>query len=360
MPRWALAFALLLASALAAPAQQEGTYVVPRFRFEGGGEIGDLKVGYVTWGKLNAARDNAVLLLPATNAFKTWAAYHIGPGKAFDPDKHFVIGVDPIGSGTSSKPADGLGIGFPAYTIRDMVRAQHELVTKGLGIEKLLSVGGASMGAFQGVEWGINYPDSMRGLLLWVPAARSDRHFHIIMDAVAATITLDPAYRDGRYEANPVEGMRRAGMIYFPWLYSDAYLRRLTDDAEYDKAKMAFGEGWARLWDANTLLWRYKASRNHDAAKPFGGDMTAALARIRVPALIMPSTSDRTVPAYLTDELVNGLHKVTYAPIQSERGHLAYLQGEGTPEYEHVSAGTKSFLEVLAGERPTSTTGSPR
>src|SRR5689334_15146762 len=89
---------------------------------------------------------------------------------------------------------------FPRYTIRDMVRTEHELVTKGLGLSGLYAVAGPSMGSFQGVEWGINYPTFMKGLVLIVPAARSDQHFHAIVDAVEGMITLDPAYKDGKYE----------------------------------------------------------------------------------------------------------------------------------------------------------------
>src|SRR5271170_3941911 len=138
-------------------AQQEGTFVIPEFRFEKGGELADMKVGYITWGKLNEAKDNTLLILPATNAPKAWAAYHIGPGKTFDSDKYFIVGVDPIGSGTSSKPSDGLGPKFPKYTIRDMVRAQYQLLTKQFGLSQARAIGGASMGSFQSVEWGVTY-----------------------------------------------------------------------------------------------------------------------------------------------------------------------------------------------------------
>src|SRR4051812_14044517 len=96
-----LRIALLITISMVLPrsgyAQQEGTFVIPSFRFEKGGQLADMKVGYITWGKLNDAKDNALLILPATNAPKAWAAYHIGPGKTFDSDKYFIIGVDPIG-----------------------------------------------------------------------------------------------------------------------------------------------------------------------------------------------------------------------------------------------------------------------
>jgi homoserine O-acetyltransferase/O-succinyltransferase len=328
-------------------AQQEGTFVIPEFQFEKGGKLTDMKVGYITWGKLDDAKDNALLILPATNAPKAWAAQHIGPGKTFDTDKYFVIGVDPIGSGTSSQPADGLGTQFPKYTIRDMVRAQYQLLTKQFGLTHAYAIGGASMGSFQSVEWGVTYPGFARGLLLWVPAARSDRHFQAIVDAVNAVIMLDPAYKNGKYDVQPVEGMRRAGMVYFPWLYSDEYLAQLTKDADFQRAEMAFGDGWAKTWDANTLIWRYEASRNHDASEPFGGDMQKALSKIEVPVLIISSSTDRTVPAYLTDELEKGLKNVKRVVLQTRNGHLGYLQPQGTAEYQQLHDASGAFLDSL-------------
>ena len=184
---------LLLAALLALPstarAQTEAVYQLGHFAFEDGGEIHDMKVGYVTWGKLNDIKSNAILLVPGTSGNRHGYDSHIGPGKTFDTDKYFVIGADPIGGGTSSSPQDGLGTAFPKYTIRDMVRAQHEMVTKGLGITRLLAVGGGSMGSFQTVEWGINFPDAMSGLIMIVPTARSDHHFAAVVDAFEAMIT---------------------------------------------------------------------------------------------------------------------------------------------------------------------------
>jgi homoserine acetyltransferase len=85
---------------------------------------------------------------------------------------------------------------------------------------------------------------------------------------------------------------------------------------------MAFGEGWAKSWDANTLIWRYEASRNHDASEPFGGDMKRALSRVTVPVLLLSSSTDRTVPAYLTDELEQGLSNVKRVVFETRNSHL--------------------------------------
>jgi len=149
------------------------------------------------------------------------------------------------------------------------------------------------------------------------------------------------------YDATVVERMKRAGMVYFPWLYSDQYLVQLVNDADFDRAKMAFGDSWAKTWDANTLVWRYEASRNHDASEPFGGDMKKALSRIDVPVLILSSSSDRTVPAYLTDELEGNLAHVKRVVFQTRNGHLGYLQPAGTSEYEQISSSTREFINSL-------------
>lgn len=337
-------------AAAQAPAPTEQVHTIPEFVFENGARLRDMRVGYATWGRLNARRDNAILLLPGTSGGRLWATSYIGAGKAFDPDKHFLIGVDPIGGGNSAKPADGAGPDFPRFTIRDMVRAQHHLVTQGLGLTRLLAAGGPSMGSFQGVEWGVTFPDVPRSLILWVPAARSDRRFQTIVDTVEAMITLDPAYQGGRYTQNPVEGIRRAGIVYFPWLYSEAFLTgpALRDDAAFDRAKFAFGAAWAQVWDANSMLARYRASRDHDAAKPYGGDMAVALGRVKAPALVIASSSDRTIYPDLTAELIQYLPSVNYLRIETDKGHLATSQPEGSPEWVATNARTRQFLERLA------------
>jgi homoserine O-acetyltransferase len=343
---WMLAATLMVAP-VAAQAQTEAVYDAGRFTFENGGEIAAMKVGYVTWGTLDANKSNAILLVPGTSGGRHAYDSHIGPGKTFDTDKYFVIGADPIGGGTSSSPKDGLGPNFPSYTIRDMVRAQHEMVTKGLGITRLRAVGGGSMGSFQTVEWGIHFPDAMAGLIMIVPAARSDHHFAAIVDAFEAMITLDPKYQGGRYSENPVEGIRRAALIYFPWTASDEYLINLSE-AEYEAGKKAAGDAWVKVWDANSMLSRYRASRNFDASVPFGGDMMKALGQIKAPALMLPSMTDRTIPGYLTRELYRGIRsQVTYAEIPSIRGHSAGGAPAGTPEYAYVSEKIRGFLTGL-------------
>jgi homoserine O-acetyltransferase/O-succinyltransferase len=330
-------------------AQTDGVYLIPHFVFESGATLDGLRVGYTTYGHLNAARSNGVLLLPPTSGGRHWADSQIGPGKAYDTDRYFLISTDAIGTGASSKPSDGLGPKFPAYTIRDMVHAEYAMVTEGLNLTQLLAAAGPSMGSFQALEWGIGYPGFAKGLILIEPTAHNDQGFHAISDAVRATITLDPAYKNGTYTQNPVDGLRRAGAVYFPWLYTDTYLRTLTTEDLYEKQLYSFGDNWARSWDANGLLLRYEASRNHDVSKPFHGDMKAALGRIQAQSLIVVSQTDRLVPRDLSEELRDGLHDPEWEVMPTIRGHMGgALPGPGSSEEHFLATQIRVFLKTLA------------
>ncbi len=340
-------FGVLLS--LAAAGQEPKLFTIAKFAFENGGALENMRVAYDTYGELNAARDNAILVEHGASQGRNAYKIFIGPGKAFDTSKYFVITVDAIGGGASSKPADGLGAAFPAYTIRDMVRAQHELLNQGLGLQSLLAVGGPSMGSFQALEWGINYPDFAKGLIAIVPSARSDRHVHAIFDAVINTIKLDAKWNGGNYAENPVDGIVTAGMIYFPWLYSDEHLNTFIDNDKYEKSQRAFGTGWAKVWDARSLIYRYQATRNHDVGQPLGGNTMQALSKIKAKTLIMPGMTDRTLPPYMAQEIRRGVKNSIYVEIPSALGHLACCPGtEDTAEYGFITEQIKRFLADLA------------
>lgn len=332
-----------------ARAQQEGVFTIPRFEFEGGGALENMKVGYLSYGTRAPDDSNVIVLLPPTSGLKTWAAGHIGRGKTFDPERHFIVSIDSIGGGSSSQPRDGLGLRFPVYNIRDMVRAQHELLTRGLGIQRALAVGGASSGAFQALEWGILYPDFARGLLLYAPAAQSDRNVKVIVDGVLATLSLDPAFTSGNIAPPGGDAVRRASTVYFPWLGSVQSLEAMGSDAELAKAESGFADNWARNWDAIGLAWRYKSSRLHDVAAPHGGQLNNALQRVKAAVLIIPVTTDRTHPIEMSVALRQGLTnaRVVYAPLDSMRGHVAVFRPPATPEFDFVSGRTREFLESL-------------
>jgi homoserine O-acetyltransferase/O-succinyltransferase len=312
------------------------------FQFEDGSVLPELRVAYETQGTLNAGRDNAILLVHGMTGDRHIFDPIVGPGKTFDTDKNFVITVDAIGGGDSSSPKDGLGQDFPRYTIRDMMAAQHALVTRGLELSTLRAIGGTSMGSFVSLEWGIHHPELVRSLILLAPTPRAETNFQLTVDLMTSVIALDPEWQGGRYTHNPVEGLRLAGMLYYPWVVSTAYLDRIPPNRlakELEESARSFGN-----WDANSLVLRYAASRAHDVSAPFGGDMGLALSQITAPTLVLPSASDRLLGVDGARRIRDGVKHADYAEIPSDLGHRAAGPRPGTPETDFVDRQIREFL----------------
>jgi homoserine O-acetyltransferase len=335
----AIIFAICIAFGASADSQIFNVY---DFQFENGAVLPELRVPYQTHGKLNAGRDNAVLLVHSTvgdgHAFDSMT----GPGKTFDTNKYFVITVEAIGGGDSSSPKDGQGQDFPRYTIRDMMAAQHALVSRGLELVTLRAVGGIGMGAFIGLEWGIHHPEMVRSLILLAPSPKAQANLQVTIDLMTSVIALDPEWQGGRYTHNPVEGLRLAGMLYYPWLLSAPYLDRLPAKQlarELDESARSFAN-----WDANSLVLRFAATRAHDVSAPFGGDMAMALSQLNEPTLLLPSASDRLFGLEGARQLRDGIREATYAEIPSDLGHRAAYAAAGTPEGEFIDRQIRAFL----------------
>jgi homoserine O-acetyltransferase/O-succinyltransferase len=342
----ALGAALLLVAWAIGPAwSADGApqlFSILDFQFEDGSVLPDLHIAYETRGTLAPGHDNAILLLPGAigdrHAFDTM----VGPGKTFDTDKYFVITVDPIGGGDSSSPAEGMGQDFPRYTIRDMMEAEYALVSRELGLSRLFAVGGLSMGSFVALEWGIHHPEIVGRLVLLAPSPKSDAGFRLTVDLVNTVIALDPEWQGGHYSRNPAEGLRHAGMLFYPWVVSAAYLDRISaHDLAGGLEDMArsFSE-----WDANALVLRYAAYRGHDVSAPFDGDMTTALAKITAPTLVLASASDRLVGIEGARRIADGLKHARYAEIPSDLGHRAVRAPPGTSEGDFIDRQIRSFF----------------
>jgi homoserine O-acetyltransferase/O-succinyltransferase len=339
-----LAGALSICIAAGARAEPK-TFLAYDFEFENGSVLPELRVAYETHGKLNAGRDNAILLVHGTSGDRHAFDPLIGPGRTFDTDRNFIITVDAIGGGDSSAPEDGLGQDFPRYTIRDMMAAQHVLVTRGIELATLRAVGGSSMGSFVSLEWGVHHPEMVRSLILLLPSPKAEPNFQITVDLMTAVIALDPEWQGGRYTRNPVEGLRLAGMLYYPWTVSAPYLDRVSPKKlanEVEESARAFGN-----WDANSLVLRYSASRAHDISVPFNGDMAAALAQIRAPALVLPSTNDRLLGLDGARRIRDGAKQVTYAEIPSDLGHRAARLVRGSAETDFIDQQIRAFLAKI-------------
>ncbi len=336
-----LVLVLALCAAVGARAETQ-TFLTYDFEFEDGSVLPELRVAYETQGKLDAGRDNAILLLHGASGGLHDFDSAIGPGKTFDTNKYFVITVDAIGGGGSSSPKDGLGQDFPRYSIRDMMAAQHALVSRGLELATLRAIGGSGMGSFASLEWGIHHTEMVRSLILLVPSPNAGPNFRLVIDLMTAAIALDPEWEGGRYTHNPAEGLRLAAMVHYPWTVSDGYLDRLLPSQlarELEESARSYSR-----WDANSLVLRYAASRAHDISAPFAGDMTVALSQVAAPALILPSVSDRLLGLNGARRIRDGLKRVTYAEIPTDLGHRAGRAALETPEGDFIDRQIRAFL----------------
>jgi homoserine O-acetyltransferase/O-succinyltransferase len=253
----------------------DGTVVLPNFRFGTGETLPELKLHYLTLGTphRNAAGhvDNAVLLLHGTggNAHSllnpVFSNVLFGPGQPLDITKYFLILPDDIGHGQSSKPSDGLHTHFPAYDYDDMVRSQRLMLDQ-MKIDHLRLILGTSMGCMQSFVWGETYPGFIDALApfacLPVPLAGRNRMMRYM--AIQA-IKQDPAWLDGKYKTEPIQGLRTANEMIFIMGSSPLQMQKIAPTCEL--AEKFVDQALARTLattDANDMIYYINASRNYD------------------------------------------------------------------------------------------------
>lgn len=315
------------------------------FQFEDGTVLPEVRIAYETQGRLAPAHDNAILLIPGASADRHAFDAEIGPGKTFDTDKYFVITADPLGGGESAAPADELGQDFPRYTIRDMMAAEVALVSQHLQLPALRAICGSAMGGDIALELAVHHPELVRGLVLLAPSPAADPGLRLVLDLLTSVVALDPEWQGGRYSHNPVEGLRHAGMLYYPWTVSAAYIDRVAPQ-RLDREVEATAQSFAG-WDANALVLRYGAYRAHDIAAPFNGDMAAALARVTAPVLLLPSATDRLIGGAGAKRIRDGVQHAVYAEIPGDLGHRAVRVAPEGAAWDFIDARIRAFLADL-------------
>jgi len=331
---------------------------------DSGEVLGPITLAYETYGKLNADRSNAILICHALSGDAHaagvdakgkvgWWDDCIGPGKAFDTNKYFVICSNVIGgcqgsTGPSSinpKTGKPYALDFPVITIGDMVRAQRHLIDF-LGIEKLMAIAGGSMGGMQVLQWTVSYPERVRAAL---PLATTARHSPMLIafsEVGRQAIYADPNWNRGNYYegARPNTGLALARMIgHITYLSEESmhqkFGRRLENrehfgfDFETDFAVESYlhykGARFTERFDANSYLYITKAMDYFDLANG-NGDLVHAFARCGdLMYLVVSFTSDWLYPTYHSKEMVSALMAVgadvTYCNLQSTWGHDAFL-----------------------------------
>lgn len=354
---------------------------------ESGHKLGPITIAYETLGSLNEEKNNVILILHALTGDSHVAGYYnkedpkpgwwdimVGPGKAIDTDRYLVICSNILGSCMGSSgpstldPASGspYGLHFPVVTIGDMVTAQKALLEH-LGINKILSVIGGSIGGMQVLEWSIRYPDMVFSA---IPLATTMRHSALAIafnEVARQSIMADPNWNNGNYydKKLPSLGLAVARMVgHVTYLSDDAmrnkFGRRLQDkndfsfnfDADFQvESYLRYqGKKFVERFDANSFLYITKAADYYDLPKQHGnGSAVEAFAGAKAKYLIISFTSDWLYPTYQSKSLVKALKKndldVSFCEIEAQCGHDAFLLPN-----ERLAVLIKGFLRRAQNE----------
>ena len=353
---------------------------------DSGETLGPVTVAYETYGRLNPERSNAILIVHALSGDAHVAGYHsadesnpgwwddcIGPGKAFDTDKYFVICSNVIGGcqgstgPSSTNPGTGkpYGMSFPVITVGDMVRAQAQLMDH-LGIDKLMAVAGGSMGGMQVLQWTVDYPERVMAAL---PIATTARHSPMLIafsEVGRQAIYADPNWNAGDYYdgPRPNTGLALARMIGHITYLSDKSMqskfgRRLQKREHFgfefdtDFAIESYlqynGRRFTDRFDANSYLYITKAMDYFGLCNGYGSLVKAFAKSGDITYLVISFTSDWLYPTYHSKEMVGALTAagadVTFTNLESTWGHDAFLL-----EVDTMTGLIGDFLERVSAE----------
>ena len=350
-----------------------------------GAHLAPITVAYETYGALNADKSNAILILQAFTGDAHAAFYHkddkkpgwwddmIGSGKAFDTDKYFIICSNVLGSckGTtgpnSINPKTGkpYGLSFPVITINDMIVLQKRLVDN-LGIKKLLSVAGGSMGGMQAIAWPVLYPDMVHSAIVIAACHRHTAQQIAFHEVGRQAVKADPDWQNGDYygKSVPKRGLAVARMVghitYMSWeSMEQKFGRKLVgkDVLSYDFSKEFEVEGYLEYrgqsfvdrFDANSYLYLTKAMDYFDLTEG-GRRLADVFKNVTADLLVISFTSDWLYPSSQSQEMVRALKandiEVSYLEMKTDYGHDAFLV-----EFTDQTRVIKNYLLKIERER---------
>lgn len=319
---------------------------------QSGETLRDARLAYKTYGQLNAAGDNVVVLPTFYTGTHVRNEGFFGPGRAIDPARHFVVSVNMFGNGVSTSPSNAdpeqRGRRFPRVTLYDNVRCQHRLLFEGLGVRRIALVAGWSMAGCQTYHWGAMYPDVVDAIVPFCASAKTSPHNFVFLEGVKAALQADPAWaRDER----PVAGLRAFGRVYAGWAYSQTFFREgLYRELGFETVEdllVDWENDHVDNWDANDLLaklwsWQYA---DISANPMYDGDFQAALRAITARAIVIPCTQDLYFTPEDNELEVAHMRNAELRPYDSPYGHCVASPGRDPAFQEFLD---EAIREVLA------------
>lgn len=307
---------------------------IGNLELEEGGTIRNCTLAYATFGTLNAAKDNAILVTTwYSGTSKIMEQVYVGQGRALDPDKYFIVVVNQIGNGLSTSPHNtpapgGMG-NFPHVRIGDDVRAQHKLITEKFGLTSLALVVGGSMGAQQTYEWAVRYPDMVQRAAPIAGTAKNTVHDFLFTQTLVEAITSDPGFNNGFYASSSDvrAGLLRHAKIWAMMGWSTEFYQenryKALGFSSLDDFLVNFMFGYFGVMDPNDLLcmaWKWQRG---DVSRHTGGDLRAALGRIKAKTFVMPMSTDMFFPPADCQAEWRLIPDAEFRPIKTIDGHLA-------------------------------------
>jgi homoserine O-acetyltransferase len=323
-----------------------------------GGTLPNARLAFKTYGTLSAGRNNTILFptwFSATHRHNEWL---IGPGRALDPGRHFIVCANLFGNGLSSSPSNTHApfdrTRFPLVTVLDNARAQHRLLRERLGVDRLVLLIGRSMGAqtaFQFASW---FPDTVARLLALSGSARTTPHNQVFLESVKATLTADADWNGGEYTQPPAKGIVAVGRLYASWALSQTFYREglhLRDGVA--SVQQYLEKHWDRNFfrtDANDLLAMLETWKATDLAdnERYAGDWPAALAAISCPAIVMPGRTDLYFPPEDSAAAVAHMPRAELRVIESVWGHRAGSPNSAPEDIAFIEQAIRDLLATPA------------
>ena len=331
-------------------------YALGDFVLEEGGTLRGAQLAYAIHGKLNRAKDNAILI-PTwySGTSKVFEQAYIGKGRALDPAKYFIICANQLGNGLSTSPHNTAGTGgrggFPKVRIGDDVRAQHQLVTEHFGLRKLALVVSGSMGAQQTYEWAVAYPEMVQRAAPIAGTAKNTDHDFLYTQSLCDAITCDPGFKNGWYDSHTEvrEGLTRHALLWAVMGLSTEFFKqevwRALGFSSVADFQTNFLEAYFTAMDPNSLLamaWKWQRS---DVSRHTGGDLEKALARITAKTFVMPIDEDMFFPprdCQAEQKMIKGSE---FRVLKSPCGHLV-LTGFEQNFLKQVDENLKDLLAL--------------
>ncbi len=320
---------------------------------QNGDVLGRAYIAYKTFGALDSQGGNCIVL--PTYYTGTHHSYDdlIGPGRALDPERFFIVIPDMFGNGLSSSPSllddPQRRALFPKISVADNVLCQHRLIAGHLGVKKIVLAAGWSMGGIQAFHWAAMFPDMVEALLPWCATARCWPLNRVFLEGARAALETDPVFAGGAYLTPPVAGLKAFGRVYAGWAYSAAFFRdALYRDlgAETLEEFLVAWEDEHLAWDANDLLAMLWTWAHADIGDIPGadGNYAAALSAIRARTLLMPCDRDSYFTVEEAEMEARHIAGAEVRPFHSAYGHCAGAPGRFTSDMDFLETALRELL----------------